>query len=82
VEVWKEAEKRGYHFDKSKIVAAPAVSRIQVTTEQLQLEFKWLLSKLQQRDPGKHRDLLPLSVIESHPIFGVVEGPIAEWERV
>ena len=80
-EVWKEAKKRGYHFDKSKIGTSTTINRIPVTTGQMQLEFARLLEKLKQRDPQKHNELLTVKVIESHPVVKVIKGPIAEWEK-
>jgi hypothetical protein len=80
-EVASEAERRGYRFDQSKIVAGGDAGPVTVTNGQLHFEWRHLQSKLLLRDPeryARHRridDPLP------HPMFTVIAGPIASWER-
>ena len=79
--VYAEARTRGYQFDPSKLGRDQPVSRIPVTGGQLQYEWSWLLKKLQRRSPAFYRYNLEVSVPIAHPLFRVVPGPIAEWER-
>ena len=44
--VWKESERRGYHFDLKKIGTKKTKKKIRVTQGQLQYESKWLCQKL------------------------------------
>ena len=79
--VLDEAKTRGYRFDESKIDQPGKVARIDVTRGQVAHEFKHLLSKLLTRDPERYAELKDLYEIEPHPLFHVVEGNVADWER-
>jgi hypothetical protein len=78
--VWEEAVRRGYAFDRSKIEFS-VHERIPVTTGQLQYEMNHLKRKLEKRSPRKARELDDISEPEPHPLFFVVEGEIAPWEK-
>ncbi len=79
--VLDEAKTRGYRFDESKIDQPGKVARIDVTRGQVAHELKHLLSKLLTRDPERYAELKDLYEIEPHPLFHVVEGNVADWER-
>ena len=49
-EVQREADRRGYHFDASKIAQHAAAKTIPVTDGQLAYEFAHLVAKLKLRD--------------------------------
>lgn len=78
-----EADVRGYSFDRSRIDRSDARGDavIAVTTGQLDREWSHLASKLSVRNP----DVLALwdavTVPDPHPLFHVLEGPVATWER-
>src|SRR5690606_15452822 len=79
--VAEEAARRGYRFDRERIriPAAPA-GQLTVTEGQLALEWRHLLDKLATRSPddaARQRDTAP----RAHPLFRVVPGPVAPWER-
>lgn len=78
-EVQKEATRRGYHFDASKIAGRAQRTRIPVTDGQLAYELVHLKAKLKTRDPAA---LVKLEAAEMqvHPLFKVVEGGVADWE--
>jgi hypothetical protein len=80
--VYAEARSRGYAFDASKLGRAGSGRRIPVSEGQLEYEWRWLLGKLRQRDPLLRRRHLAVARPEAHPLFRVVPGPIADWERV
>lgn len=77
----EEARARGYHFDASRIsVRHPAPIGLEVTDGQLQTEWQHLLTKLEARSPERfahQRGAVPFQ----HPLFTVVQGPTAVWER-
>ena len=79
--VYGEASRRGYAFDRSKLGRVGAAQRILVTDGQLQYEWRWLLSKLRRRSPSVYRRHLEVCLPAAHPLFRVVSGPIADWER-
>ena len=76
-----EARRRGYRFDVSKISRGRTQLRIRETHGQLQYEWKHLLAKLRTRSPENYRRLRILGKPQAHPLFRIVEGGIADWER-
>jgi hypothetical protein len=80
--VLSEAQARGYRFDARKIDPGAAVYRIPVTSGQLHYEWAHLLRKLRARTPEKARLCATVKHPEPHPLFFLVNGPIAPWEIV
>lgn len=77
----EEADRRGYRFDRSRVVPAPDPTlRMTVTNGQLDLEWRHLITKCEQRSPEWARALSTQGA-RPHPLFDVVSGPVAEWER-
>ena len=79
--VHKEAAKRGYRFAAEKISGARAVGQLTVTRGQLQFEWSHLLEKLRKRDPKWKAKLTSVARPQPHPLFRVVRGKVAPWER-
>lgn len=77
-----EADKRGYHFDKTKILADTTPSIIPVTNGQLTYEFQHLLAKLKTREPHLYIQLKTVGHITVHPLFSEVNGPVEDWEKI
>jgi hypothetical protein len=80
VEIYNEALKRNYHFNKEKITYNFEKSKLFVTNGQLDYEIKHLLNKLKIRDICKFNELKSNLVFDVHPIFIVIDGDIEEWE--
>jgi len=80
--VHAEARARAYAFDPSKLGRVGSRQSILVTDGQLQYEWRWLMAKLRRRNPPIYRRHLEIGVPDAHPLFRVVPGPVAEWERV
>ena len=76
-----EAGARGYRFDASKIAPTAAVAPLDATTGQLAHEWAHLLAKLQRRNPSLF-ERWSGTAPEPHPLFRIVPGPVADWERV
>lgn len=77
--VLREARTRGYRFDGRKIRPRRAAP-LRVPRGQLQHEWRHLLAKLSRRDAVRfaaQRRERP----RAHPLFRVVPGGVAEWER-
>ncbi|UDY24878.1 pyrimidine dimer DNA glycosylase/endonuclease V [Nocardioides sp. Kera G14] len=76
-----EADRRGYRFDRSRIlIPRPPEPVLSVTDGQIGYEWEHLLAKLARRSPEEWQrwhGTLP----RPHPLFQVVPGPIADWER-
>lgn len=88
-----EADRRGYRFDRSRVVASPAAQLVlEVTDAQLRYEWDRLRPRLATRSPEW---LAVLTAPERpaggpgrgdptpprpHPLFTVVPGPVAPWE--
>jgi hypothetical protein len=81
LEIWEEAKKRRYNFDKRKIGKYDPTDKISVTRGQLRYEFGWLCDKLKRRNPLKYREHRSVEEIECHPAFRVTQGGTEEWEK-
>ena len=80
--VWHEAERRGYHFDKSKIRrGGPGVERIKVPQGQVKYEWAHLKAKVRRSDPVWYRTIRGIREPALHALFRLVPGGIAPWER-
>lgn len=79
--VYEESLRRGYRYDQSKIEIGPPVSLISTTDGQLQYELAHLKEKLRLRAPDLYDKILPLQDPEPHPLFRVISGNIADWEK-
>lgn len=80
-EVQKEGRKRGYKFDRGKIMFPKARAvRMPVTDGQLRHEWRHLRKKLMKRDGEKMKENAR-SKMEAHPIFAVKKGRKESWEK-
>ena len=79
-EIAAEADDRGYSFDRSRITAEADGTRIAVTEGQLAFEWHHLLHKLAARSPAVHAVVLDRGM-SAHPMFDIVPGPVADWEK-
>jgi len=79
--VHAEAATRGYRFAAERITPAKALGRLTVTREQLEFEWRHLLEKLRVRDPARLIELSKVKRPTPHPLFRVVRGSVASWER-
>lgn len=83
VGILHEADARGYRFTREKIVSDPAgVPPIPVARGQLDYEWATLRERMLRRSPEVAARWASLEKAQAHPLFTVVEGPIADWERV
>lgn len=78
--VCDEAERRGYQFDRSKIITRRTARKLPVRSGQVAYEWQHLLGKLQNRDPELYRQLLAVKRPRLHPLFEKVRGGIEAWE--
>jgi hypothetical protein len=78
--VCDEADARGYRFDCAKLGMRVAVAPLEVTGGQLDFEWRHLLAKLAVRAPELHARW-QAGAPEAHPLFRIVAGGIAPWER-
>lgn len=79
-----DAVRRGYRFDSSRIERLPSESeRLRMTVSEGQLAWEWghLLRKLEVRSRPAYADAIARGAPIPHPLFTVVPGPIATWER-
>src|SRR5690606_32016112 len=77
----QEAALRGYRFDPARVDEVPRWGgQLIVTTGQLDHERAHLLDKLAVRSPTDHEAQQQVEM-RAHPLFTVVAGPVAPWER-
>lgn len=81
-EVVLEAERRGYRFDRTKIVQKGNCPKLEVRHGQVEYEWEHLLRKLNGRAPEVYHSNMTLGSPELHPLFVSVPGGIEDWERV
>jgi len=81
-EVYQEAVKREYNFDKDKIDWTFRPKVLNVTRGQVAFERKHLLAKLEERDWDRHQELVLLKNWDLHPLFKMIEGEIEDWEII
>jgi len=81
-EVLREAERRGYHFDASKILRKGTRTKIRVSDGQITYELGHLRAKLKVRDHAAYERLAQTGHPLAHPLFTVVDGEIEDWEVV
>ncbi len=79
--VYQEAVSRGYHFAAEKISRSRASGHLMVTRGQLQFEWHHLMEKLRARDPKRQARLATVKIPQPHPLFRVVRGKVAQWEK-
>jgi hypothetical protein len=81
--VWKEADRRGYDFEKNKIKkAGKNIGLIPISRGQLRYEWEHLRRKLNRRDPSRWKAMRVSQPIKPHPSFRVTPGPVAVWEKL
>lgn len=82
-EVYNEALKRGYNFNKSKVDwSFTNKKQISVTTGQMECEKNHLLKKLKVRDAKRYTELKKINSFDSHLLFIVIKGEIENWEII
>ncbi len=81
IAVVHEAARRDYHFRAEKIVSSRYGGKLTVSQGQLLYEWRRLKAKLRARSPRAYRTIRPVKVPDPHPLFRIVAGPIADWER-
>lgn len=80
--VAQEADDRGYRFDRTRIrQQGRTVPGMEVTTGQLSYEWDHLRAKLAVRSPEFLTRVVGIRIPPPHPLFAVVEGGVASWER-
>jgi hypothetical protein len=82
VGLYEEAARRGYRFDRRKIVRPGRRVRLQATVGQLEYEWRHLKAKLAIRDRAWLAGLRHVGRAGAHPIFRVRSGGVAGWEVV
>jgi len=79
--VLREAVRRGYRFDASKVDPA-RITPVPVTRGQIEYEKNHLLTKLAVRDPSRMESLRNSESLPVNDVFYVIEGGIEDWEKL
>lgn len=82
--VYLESCDRNYKFDINKIKKIKLYNHIDITDGQLQFEFQHLQNKLFIRDPKKYKENMQINTNELilNPVFCLIKGKIAQWEKI
>jgi hypothetical protein len=78
--VRREAVARGYGFDATRILEADTRARLRAQRGQLLFERRHLAGKLTARHPAA-LPRLQRGPLAAHPMFRIVAGGVADWER-
>jgi hypothetical protein len=78
--VHEEAQRRGYHFDRSRIAVCDLAASVPVTIGQLVYELEHLRGKMASRGGALYDALQGITVPDPLPLFRVVEGEVEAWE--
>jgi hypothetical protein len=78
--VHDEAARRGYCFDRRKIVLSGCRARLDATTGQMAYEWCHLKSKLAGRDREWLEQIRGVARPDAHPLFRIAAGRVEEWE--
>ncbi len=81
-EVYNEASRRDYNFDRKKIDWKFKAVKLPVTNGQMKYEIIHLLTKLKKRDRKRYNELILIKKFAAHPIFKIKKGAIEEWEKL
>lgn len=81
-EIYKESLKRGYRFNRSKIISNRYNPKINVKKGQIQYELEYLKNKLKKRDNKAYQKIKAIINPKTNPIFNMVEGDIEDWEII
>lgn len=81
-EIFEEASRRDYNFDKQKINWSFNPCKLTVTQGQLDYEVSHLLRKLRERDVKLFKQVKTFSSLDPHPLFDIIEGEIETWEVI
>lgn len=79
--IFEEAQQRGYCFNPAPLPPPATVAQIPVTSGQLNYEWQHLMKKLAVRDPSAYEAVRLLTDPKPHPIFFIIPGDIASWEK-
>jgi hypothetical protein len=76
-----EAERRGYRFDRERILESSFRGKLVETRGQLLYEWRHLRAKLRLRAVDHCRGQDGIECPEAHPLFRIVPGEVREWEK-
>lgn len=79
--VYREAQARGYRFDRSKFRAVSRSLSIPVSRGQVDFEWRHLMRKLRHRSPLTWRSWSKSRNPGVHPLFKIRAGPVEDWEK-
>ena len=80
--VYEEGKRRGYKFNSSKIARGGRVESLIVSQGQLRYEWLHYLEKVRLRNPKWFHDLVLVKRVVPHPLFKIIPGGIAAWEKI
>lgn len=81
-EIFNEAQRRNYNFDRNKINWESKATLLSVTSGQIDFEAKHLSNKLKNRDQEKFRINNEVKTFICHPLFKIVTGDAEKWEKL
>lgn len=79
--LYDEANKRGYSFNKGKILKINKNAKMAVTQGQIVFEWNHFRKKVKARDKKVYNEIRKIKMPDAHPLFIVKKGKKEEWEK-
>jgi hypothetical protein len=81
MQIYEESNRRGYNFDKTKIIKSYFKKKIIVTSGQIIFEWEHFKSKVRIRNPIIYKQIKDIKKPNLNPIFINKYGKIEKWEK-
>jgi hypothetical protein len=80
MQIYNESIKRGYNFDKTKIIESDFKKKIVVSSGQVKFEWEHFRSKVRIRNPIIYNQIMNIKNPILNPIFIRTKGEKEPWE--
>lgn len=81
VQIYTEAKKRGYHFNRKKIHETTYRKTITCSSGQVEFEWEHLKRKIWKRDTAVYNTIRNIKCPVLHPLFTKKIGAKERWEK-
>jgi hypothetical protein len=80
-QIFLEAERRGYRFDKEKIREVSCNTKIPVSRGQIEFEWRHFIRKVKMRDENAYGRIKDIIFPKVNPLFRIRKGSREYWEK-
>ena len=80
--IFDDSQRRGYHFDREKLLENRIDLEIPVTEGQMSYEWRLFKQKIKFRNQKHYSIIESIGFPEAHPLFKIISGRIEPWEKI